>query len=583
MTSLYIYSLSHPSFNNFETNNLFVTIIISFIPLFKHFNITSSPFDIEPRYKHLSSFPSHLDVCFGLIFAMANTKKTSRGTLHSHCTLSSNYIVSQRKLCSFQYIDSLQFFPSTYSVGRLLREMCLTTPECIPKDLDGAAYFCGKFESALQQMIDDWRKQSFNAYLVDIRIWPQTSYEPSYCRTTDFSHEIKFFNVISESGLLFPGIILQPFRRIWGNNLQTRINDKWVPVDRWLKSWLRISELTMYDPIQYFFERYCQFAGMRNLFSSLPVELRWMIYDLLIDDAGFCKLPEKGHQPSFKRTRPQFTRTTFKIWAGLPVSILSMRPYWELCNDWDLARDFTQYLLRNTAIEFRKHSDLQHFMEKAPFHVLHYVRHVKFCFEEGLESIFDFLAAPGCRSTPDWSIAALAHLPSLMEIEIFIHPDPETCKRFIEWHNGCRALYVNHLLEAMFPWIALHGVDVIFTGAIRSSQRTRFNSLLTQAQELAASEPPRRVLTELVRTQVRAAFAKYKGMNPTHWRIRSPMDEEQTLIRRQKMKAFENARAQFGKICWALVTGSPRYHVNDNSITCKRPSRRKQDILIFDM
>jgi hypothetical protein len=481
-------------------------------------------------------------------------------------------------------MNPLEFFPSSYGIGRVMREMCLTRPERLSQDPNSLlTNVRGRFETALQQEIDDWRKKSFNHYLVDVQIWPQSSYEPSYNTTIDFSKGIKFFNVISGSGLLFPGVTLQPFRIIWGSSLQTRINGTWVPVKDWLESWLEITESTIYEPIQDYFARYCQFAGIRNLLSSLPLEIRWMIYDGLIEDTGFLESPEIYERGLSKPTRPQLNPLMYPMIPSAWFACISEK----LCKEWELARDFTQYLLRNAVINFEFSASLCSFVSNAPMHALYYVRHIRLSFTTGSRHIYDSLGAPGCRSTPDWTLAALAYLPLLKEIELFIDPNPwaycyDSHRPFVNSEDGCRTACVNLFVEAIFPWIALRAVDVKFTGAIRSSQKARFRNLLSQAQEQIIKEPPKLQLTELIRTQIRKARAKYDSLRPKHSRIRNPRNEEEQWYYDERMKAFRAARADFEILCWAWVAGVVRYHVQGNSITLKRPSRRRVDIPTYD-
>src|ERR1700761_1004805 len=104
---------------------------------------------------------------------MAKKGEISRDVSPSHKNESSKPALFQQNMCSFERIDSLYYFPISYSIGRLLRMMCVTNPSS--SKTENLSRSIGNFEIALQQEIDDWRTQSFRKYLVDVKIAPQTN------------------------------------------------------------------------------------------------------------------------------------------------------------------------------------------------------------------------------------------------------------------------------------------------------------------------------------------------------------------------------------------------------------------------
>jgi hypothetical protein len=436
----------------------------------------------------------------------------------------------------FDQIDDISYYPTSYIVGRALKKLCITPI----KPSTGRPQ--GWFETNLRNKIDSWREDSFDNFLVDINIWPQTSYEPDYSTMgADFDKSIKMFNVASPGDLVFPGTGLMPFRRIWGTDFQIRTRHQWITVEEWLEDWKHIAKAADYN-VEAAYRHYFYSLGVTNLIFHLPRELKWMVYDHLIED-----VLEFGTDASIFGSRVRLPPDLFESWPPFYWSRhrLSLDSILFEC---ELAQDFTQYLLQQYSFEFQSPISFINFIERAPLRVLYNAQHIRFLWTNVDSNvsccpkrkndprsnfcIFDFLASPySPRPHPDWTILMLAYLPMLSDIEVGIQYDPWKFPHrwnFINNDRPCRLLYTNFLFENMFPWIVLPGVKVSFIGAIRSSVKRRIQGLIDQGHKLLECQPSSRIcITERSRLRISGALRDWNDCQSYRYRRENLRTEEE--------------------------------------------------------
>jgi hypothetical protein len=480
----------------------------------------------------------------------------------------------------FDEIDDISYYPTSYVVGRALQKICATAA----KRPDKLGRVQGWFEGTLQQRIDTWRTESIDHFLVDFEIWPQTNYEPDYLMMgADFDQSIKMFNVASPHDLVFPGTTMLPFRCVWGTDFQVRVKNEWIPVEKWLEEWKEIAKATNY-PVEAAFQQYFYFRGVTNLIFHLPHELKWMIYDtlvqeLLIVDHPTASMPLGGRHsiPAGlveSWSRDCCSKIGLDYWLGISTGLILF--------EWELAQDFTEYLLQQHTLEFNDHIQFINFIERTPMRIIYNIQHIRFvwtnlkdasCCGRSRESpnLFDFLASSSSRQLPDWTLSLLAYLPMLKDIEVFIHCNPWKFPRrwsFVCNPRPCRVQYTNFLVESMFPWIVLRGVKVNFMGAIRSSYKRYLQKLLDQSKMLLDNQPsrPRIHITERSRLRIAGALSDWKDCQIHRWRLKEPRTEEEWRAYHMTKIANRVAGDKFRTLSKDLVDGVERLYVHGDEV-----------------
>jgi hypothetical protein len=444
----------------------------------------------------------------------------------------------------------------------------------------------GSFERLLNRAIQTWRLTKFEHFLVNINIWSTTTYEPDPYEF-DPDTQIKFFGVSSVNECLFQGHLVVPFKNISGY-ITARHHGGWMTLENWLQAWVPTAQASIKVNITEVAAAYSSLVGLHPsqvaIALHLPAELQFKIWDYIIKD---CQILHplstennvstftKGLTPSPKRRRLRQRAIT----AMLP-NYISLVTDFTTTLDWQFSRVFTQYLFHNNVVEFSQLQQLQEWISEAPLHYLNDISHIRLCLTKddrlqqippnSVKYLFDSLAAAGCRISPDWCVSALAYLPSLKTIEIHLplsydHYSPQ----YVNVNGPCRVVFTNLLIESLFPWVVLPGVEVLLTGAVRTSQKVRFNKLLDLTKKKQTSEPGARFLIKHQREAIRQAFLEYQCSVPSK---RRPDTDEEKYRHDRQVASHNKARKLFHELADELMFGIRRFYVYHNTVSTIRPN-----------
>lgn len=358
--------------------------------------------------------------------------------------------------------------------------------------------------------------------------------------------------------------------------------------------------------------------------ARLPNELQWMIYDQLMVDIEYLidnyrtPIPENqatssghldlNHQylpsvtvaPRPIKRRPILTGELLQemldrynkntaFFEDHAYGLDHFRHF--ILRNWDLSRAFTEYLLESSILEFTNFypdsKDSFHgIMSTAPMYFLYSIKRLRICWtrcQPGkdmknwpflTERYLNAIAAPGHNSIPHWELAALALLPRLKEIEIVFPATPSQYFAEMNFNNPCRRIFVDFILESLFPWITIPGVTVKLTGAVRSSQRNRFANLQTKALAGQPSHKPvitpftRHALVNAVREST-SSSKNFRNHDPFTNLAYGPKELERKKARRNVEVLSRN-----------IAHSTDRYYMNSETVLRnRRPQQKRKDIL----
>jgi hypothetical protein len=266
-------------------------------------------------------------------------------------------------------------------------------------------------------------------------------------------------------------------------------------------------------------------------------------------------------------------------------------------HDWDLSRDFTERLLEDSILEFTdfkpdfKQDAFHRIIGSAPIYFLYSIKRLRICWTRykptGREDTrtnligryLDAIAAPSHNHLPHWELSALALLPRLKEIEIIFPTNPYQYFAMPDWNNPCRSVFVDLILESLFPWITIPDVVVKLTGAIRSSQKSRFATLHDEAiAKIAAKRNQTRshkpIITRSTRDTivdaVRDAESSSKNIRNRNRGTNPAYDHKQL--------AMKKARQKVDLLTRKMAYSTDRYYMHGDTVSKDRPKQKRGDI-----
>jgi hypothetical protein len=443
----------------------------------------------------------------------------------------------------------------------------------------------GHFETLLKTAIQRWRMAKFSHFLVNIDVWPATTYEPDpYEFDTDT--QIKLFGVSSANNCLFQGSLIIPFKNI-SEQITVRHHGTWISLETWLLAWISTAQSSVNVDITEAAASYSLLVKLdpaqTAIAVQLPTELQFKVWDYIFKDCDILSPLAKGKNiPNLSRgLTPSPKRravSQIAVDAMLQDPVLFVTDF-NTALDWQFSRVFTQYLFYNNVVEFTKLQQIQDWVSKAPLAYLNDLSHVRLCLtkDHKLEKqpphsggfLFDSLAALGCRVSPDWYIGALAYLPSLKTIEIYLPPDYDSYSpQYLNANGPCRVTFTNLLIDSLFPWVVLPGLDVVLTGAVRTSQKARFDRLLGLARQQQASSKSVRFLVQHQRAAIHKALSDHQCSVPHKWYPRTETDKN---IYSKQITEHSNARKRLLTLVNELTFGLQRMYVHNDSVTTHHP------------
>jgi hypothetical protein len=378
-------------------------------------------------------------------------------------------------------------------IGQLFQKW-LSSPEASKSLIRAKRPNPKTLHNMLKKRTDDWRAETPDQFLAQVLCYPMSE-DDKFFSADDCCGLIKFFRFkddFSDHDLHQVRTYLVPVRFMSTADkevdISVRLDGCWVPLPDFLKLFIhpQTESVGLENRMRDYYDYLCD-RGHRFNFMLLPAELRLLIYNFLMIPELRPYLMQQDH-PVFGRQNysshlPQiFPIPEEACWSLIPTSL----PF---------SMEANLHFIKHTKICFSEAREMEMFFGNAaciPVKLINSIREIELNFYDNhrLMKLFSSQANPdGGDCYPSFVIPVLRSMRDLKKITLHIVDRPlGNDPKWFDSVNPCRTVFVDTLLEIMFPWI-YHVPDIELTGWVKTAQKEHFLHLTNIAKSLKIDRP----------------------------------------------------------------------------------------------